>query len=81
MSVIVPAEKHEGGTGRVNNVTGESDSPGPRRRKVRRRLSDEEIAARRKKRRRVQIGSGVGVLVVVGFFGWLGYEGLQAKSS
>lgn len=30
---------------------------------------------------RVQIGSGVGVLVVVGFFGWLGYEGLQAKSS
>ncbi|MEE2060387.1 DUF4012 domain-containing protein [Rhodococcus artemisiae] len=65
----------------MNNVTGESDSSGRRRRKVRRRLSDEEIAARRKKRLRVQIGSGVGVLVVVCFFGWLGYEGLQAKSS
>ncbi|NLU61681.1 DUF4012 domain-containing protein [Rhodococcus sp. HNM0563] len=48
---------------------------------MRRRLSDEEIAARRKKRRRVQIGCGVGVLAVVGFVGWLGYEGLQAKSS
>lgn len=30
---------------------------------------------------RVQIGSGVGVLAAVGFVGWLGYEGLQAKSN
>jgi len=65
----------------VNDVTGESVSPEPRRRKVRRRLSDEEIAAQRRKRRRVQIGCGVGALVVVGFIGWLGYEGLQAKSN
>lgn len=65
----------------MNDVTGESVSPEPRRRKVRRRLSDEEIAAQRKKRRRVQIGCGVGALVVVGFIGWLGYEGLQAKSN
>nr|WP_213934585.1 DUF4012 domain-containing protein [Rhodococcus sp. B50] len=48
---------------------------------MRRRLSDEEIAAQRTKRRRVQIGCGVGALVVVGFIGWLGYEGLQAKSN
>ncbi|MGW5321830.1 DUF4012 domain-containing protein [Rhodococcus pyridinivorans] len=48
---------------------------------MRRRLSDEEIAAQRRKRRRVQIGCGVGALVVVGFIGWLGYEGLQAKSN
>ncbi|WP_442972627.1 DUF4012 domain-containing protein [Rhodococcus sp. Rp3] len=65
----------------MNDVTGESVSPEPRRRKVRRRLSDEEIAAQRRKRRRVQIGCGVGALVVVGFIGWLGYEGLQAKSN
>ncbi|MBS9375458.1 DUF4012 domain-containing protein [Rhodococcus sp. B50] len=65
----------------MNDVTGESDSPERRRRKVRRRLSDEEIAAQRTKRRRVQIGCGVGALVVVGFIGWLGYEGLQAKSN
>lgn len=65
----------------MNDVTGESDSPERRRRKVRRRLSDEEIAAQRRKRRRVQIGCGVGALVVVGFIGWLGYEGLQAKSN
>ncbi|TCN49168.1 uncharacterized protein DUF4012 [Rhodococcus sp. SMB37] len=65
----------------MNNVTGESDSSGERRRKVRRRLSDEEVAARNKKRRRIQIGCGVGVLAVVGFAGWLGYEGLQAKSN
>lgn len=65
----------------MNDVTGESVSPEPRRRKVRRRLSDEEIAARRRKRRRGQIGCGVGALVVVGFIGWLGYEGLQAKSN
>ncbi|MGU3584913.1 DUF4012 domain-containing protein [Rhodococcus sp. C26F] len=65
----------------MNDVTGESVSPEPRRRKVRRRLSDDEIAAQRRKRRRVQIGCGVGALVVVGFIGWLGYEGLQAKSN
>ncbi|MFD6855977.1 DUF4012 domain-containing protein [Rhodococcus sp. NPDC060090] len=65
----------------MNNVTGESDSSGERRRKVRRRLSDEEVAARNKKRRRIQIGCGVGVLAAVGFVGWLGYEGLQAKSN
>lgn len=65
----------------MNDVTGESVSPEPRRRKVRRRLSDEEIAAQRRKRRRVQIGCGVGALVAVGFIGWLGYEGLQAKSN
>lgn len=65
----------------MNDVTGESVSPEPRRRKVRRRLSDEEIEAQRRKRRRVQIGCGVGALVVVGFIGWLGYEGLQAKSN
>ncbi|MEU5844165.1 DUF4012 domain-containing protein [Rhodococcus sp. NPDC047139] len=65
----------------MNDVTGESNSPERRRRKVRRRLSDEEIAAQRAKRRRVQIGCGVGALVVVGFVGWLGYEGLQAKSN
>lgn len=65
----------------MNDVTGESHSPERRRRKVRRRLSDEEIAAQRAKRRRVQIGCGIGALVVVGFVGWLGYEGLQAKSN
>ncbi|MCB8910101.1 DUF4012 domain-containing protein [Rhodococcus rhodochrous] len=65
----------------MNDVTGESVSHEPRRRRVRRRLSDEEIAAQRRKRRRVQIGCGVGALVVVGFIGWLGYEGLQAKSN
>ncbi|WP_129975853.1 DUF4012 domain-containing protein [Rhodococcus sp. Q1] len=65
----------------MNDVTGESHSPERRRRKVRRRLSDEEIAAQRAKRRRVQIGCGIGALVVVGFAGWLGYEGLQAKSN
>src|SRR5690606_355384 len=79
--VIVSSGNHEGGTSGVNDVTGESDSPERRRRKVRRRLSDEEIAAQRRKRRRVQIGCGVGALVVVGFIGWLGYEGLQAKSN
>lgn len=65
----------------MNDVTGESHSPERRRRKVRRRLSDEEIAAQRAKRRRVQIGCGIGALVVIGFAGWLGYEGLQAKSN
>ncbi|WP_241384819.1 DUF4012 domain-containing protein [Rhodococcus sp. CH91] len=65
----------------MNDVTGESHSADRRRRKVRRRLSDEEIAAQHTKRRRVQIGCGVGALAVVGFFGWLGYEGLQAKSN
>ncbi len=29
----------------------------------------------------MQIGCGVGALVVVGFISWLGYEGLQAKSN
>ncbi|QOH59292.1 hypothetical protein C6Y44_20510 [Rhodococcus rhodochrous] len=48
---------------------------------MRRRLSDEEIAAQRRKRRRVQIGCGVGALVVFGFIGLLAYEGLQAKSN
>lgn len=78
--VIVTTEEIEGGANRVNDVTGESDSGEPTRRKVRRRLTDEEIAQRRTKRRRIQIGCGAGALVVVGFVGWLGYEGLQAKS-
>ena len=65
----------------MNEVAGESSSPGEQRRKVRRRLSEEQIATRRAKRRRIQIGCGVGALAVVGFVGWFGYEGLQAKSN
>ncbi|UYP18450.1 DUF4012 domain-containing protein [Rhodococcus sp. Z13] len=65
----------------MNEVAGESSSPGEQRRKVRRRLSEEQITARRAKRRRIQIGCGVGALAVVGFVGWFGYEGLQAKSN
>ncbi len=65
----------------MNDVTDESLSPEPRRRKVRRRKSDEQIAAERHKRRTVAIGCTAGAVVVVGLGTWLSYEGLQAKSS
>ncbi|MFD3811643.1 DUF4012 domain-containing protein [Rhodococcus sp. NPDC058639] len=38
------------------------------------------MVARRKKRRIIRITFGAAILVVVGFVGWLGYEGLQARS-
>lgn len=65
----------------MNDVTGESHSPDRTRRKTRRRLSDEEVAARRRKQRNNRIVCGAAILTVAGFAGWLGYEGLQAKSS
>ncbi len=64
----------------MNDATREPESADAGRRRVRHRLSGEEIATQRKKRRRVQIVSGAALLVAVGFTGWLGYEGLQARS-
>lgn len=64
----------------MNDATREPESADAGRHTVRRRLSGEESLTRRKKRRRVQIGGGAALLVAVGFAGWLGYEGLQARS-
>ena len=65
----------------MNDVTDESLSPEPGRRKVRRRKTDEQIAQERRKRRNLAIGCTAGAVVVVGMGVWLAYEGLQAKSS
>ncbi|NMD93855.1 DUF4012 domain-containing protein [Rhodococcus sp. BL-253-APC-6A1W] len=64
----------------MSDATDESDSADAGRRRVRRRPPDDAIASRRKKHRRLQIVGGAALLVVGSFVGWLGYEGLQAKS-
>lgn len=71
----------ERGCARVSDITDESHSPEPRRRKVRRRRTDAEIAHDRRRRNATRLSCAAAVLVAAGVAGWLGYEGMQAKSS